>query len=76
MARRKRLEYIAAGPPGRCWQDMTSCGVCDTRTAMFMPQDVPRCRLHGGRDLRKGEKLPSKAPGSLSISLDGSRPNQ
>lgn len=45
---------------GRSWQYMRFCGICGARPAELLPLDKPRCRLHGGRALRKGERLPRK----------------
>ena len=44
----------------RSWHYMRFCGVCGARPAELLPIDKPRCRLHGGRRLREGERLPSK----------------
>lgn len=45
---------------GRSWHYMRFCGICGARPAELLPADKPRCRIHGGRTLRKGERLPSK----------------
>ncbi len=45
---------------GHSWHYMRFCGVCGARPAELLPQAKPRCRLHGGRGLRDGERLPSK----------------
>lgn len=45
---------------GRSWHYMRFCGICGARPAELLPEDKPRCRLHGGRALRDGERLPSK----------------
>ncbi len=51
---------------GHAWHYMRFCGavwpsglVCG-RPAEFLPLEVPRCRLHGGRGLRKGEPMPRR----------------
>ena len=41
------------------WHYMRFCGVCGARPAELLPINKPRCRLHGGRCLREGERLPS-----------------
>ena len=57
---------------GHSWHYMRFCGVCGARPAELLPVNRPRCRLHGGRALRAGERLPSKpctAPGFLDTRL-------
>ena len=47
---------------GHAWHYMRFCGICGARPAEVLPVEVPRCRLHGGRGLRRGERMPRRGP--------------